>query len=362
MQVENAFAGDAFSVAVLNELPDMARVIDRHGQEIYRNSAMSMRLNSQAPGKCEKIPGASVKCEECVVEKCIEMGQRVKIVSRVMGRVYSVVASPVTYHGEIYALEILRDITQEQNLKDRLMQSNTRMMKDLEIARSLQLSILRHNLPNIGGYRFSAEFLPCDALGGDMYDCFRARDGRVFMYIADVSGHGVMPAMLTVYLRQEMFAQCKNFWVSPDEVLENIQISFEDLNTEESIYITVFVLALDPNTGEFVYANAGHSVPPLIAGEDGVRELFMPGAPICRWVDTPQFSKAQGMLAPGEKLLLYTDGLDGIHTGEESNQKLCEILGDDAFGGEALLGEIKKQFTQTKADDVTMLLCERTSG
>ena len=57
---------------------------------------------------------------------------------------------------------------------------------------------------------------PVKLLGGDMYDCFLMRDGRVFMYIADVSGHGVMPAMLTVYLRQEMFAQCKKTGHQPE--------------------------------------------------------------------------------------------------------------------------------------------------
>ena len=65
------------------------------------------------------------------------------------------------------------------------------------------------------------------------------------------------------------------------------------------------------------------------------------------------------MLEKGERLFLYTDGLDGIHTGQATSQKLNEILLGDALYGEKLLGEIKKNFARTKADDVTMLLCER---
>ena len=210
-------------------------------------------------------------------------------------------------------------------------------------------------------YSFCAEFLPCEALGGDMYDCFLTRDGRIFMYIADVSGHGVMPAMLTVYLRQEMFAQCKVPGVSPSQVLSNIQDSFEELNTEESIYITVFVISIDPNTGKFVYANAGHSVPPLIAGQGRVKELFLPGAPICRWVSSSVHEEASGVLKKNERLFLYTDGLDGIHTGPDTNKKLNQILLSDDLHGKKLLGEIKKNFAHTKLDDVTMLLCERHS-
>jgi len=355
----NTFLGDAFSVAVLNEMPDMVRVIDADGNAIWANSAMKKRLDDDDLGVCKRVPGAAKDCAECIALRCIKKLQKYTKITRSIGRVYAMSVSPVVYDDMTYALEIFTDITKEHNLKDKLMISNTNMMKDLEIARSLQLSILRHTLPQLSGYRFNAEFLPCEALGGDMYDCFRARDGRVFMYIADVSGHGVMPAMLTVYLRQEMFAQCKTEGVAPPEILKNIQASFEELNTEESIYITIFVLVLDPDTGEFTYANAGHSVPPLIAGRNGVRELFLPGTPICRWVEHANHDQAQGLLKKGEKLLLYTDGLDGIHTGEESNQKLCNILQDGSLSGTALLDEIKKQFTQTKADDVTMLLCER---
>ena len=83
-----------------------------------------------------------------------------------------------------------------------------------------------------------------------------------------------MPAMLTVYLRQEMFAQFKASGITPGQVLRNIQISFEELNTEESIYITVFIVVIDPVTGAYTYANAGHSVPPLIAGHGRIKELF----------------------------------------------------------------------------------------
>lgn len=360
MTNDNVLNSSAFPVAVLDELPDMVRVVDAERNVIYTNSAMKRRLDTPGEnGLCKSMPGAMKECRDCIALRCIAQQQRLTTISRVMGRVYSVNVSPVRYHEADYAVEVFTDITQEQNLKDKLMLSNTRMMKDLEIARSLQLSILRHNLPQLDDYDFCAEFLPCDALGGDMYDCFQARDGRVFMYIADVSGHGVMPAMLTVYLRQEMFAQCKTTSISPAQVLHNIQVSFEELSTEESIYITIFVLVFDPQTGAFVYANAGHSVPPLITGRKGVRELFLPGTPICRWVDTASHTEAEGVLEKGEKLLLYTDGLDGIHTGEESNLKLSAILMDPVLKGQRLLDEIKRQFAQTKADDVTMLLCQR---
>lgn len=362
MQDVLEFCSSAFSVAVLDEIPDMVRVIDQSGTIIFANAALRDRFSAGTGGSCEKMPGATSPCQDCIAQKCIRYKRRYNTITKVRGRIYSVSAGPVEYEGRLYALEIYSDITKEQNLKNKLMANNSRMMKDLEIARSLQLSILRHTLPDIHGYRFGAEFLPCEALGGDMYDCFLARDGRVFMYIADVSGHGVMPAMLTVYLRQEMFAQCKTPGVSPAQVLINIQDSFEELHTEESIYMTIFIVALDPKTGAFTCANAGHSVPPLIAGNGRMREIILPGTPICRWVDNARREEVGGVLEKGERLFLYTDGLDGIHTEQASSQDLSEILQDETLHGKQLLTEIKKKFTQTRADDVTMLLCERDRG
>ena len=347
---------DVFSSVVIEAIPSMVRLMDENDAVLYANNALSARFGDDAE---TGSPCTAVRCGECVVKRCIRDQRKYQTIARSRGRIYSVEAGPVIYGGHVYALEIFSDITKEQKLKEKLMDNNSRMMKDLEIARSLQLSILRHNLPEIEGYRFCAEFLPCEALGGDMYDCFLTRDGRILMYIADVSGHGVMPAMLTVYLRQEMFAQCKTPGISPSRVLRNIQDSFEELRTEESIYITIFVIAIDPETGEYVCANAGHSVPPLIASPKGVRELFVPGTPICRWVENANREEQRGVLSCGEKLFLYTDGLDGIHSDAASNRDLCGILQSTRLHERGLLEEIKKNFTRTRADDVTMLLCER---
>ncbi len=355
MQKRLALYSDAFSSAVLDAIPSMVRLVDESGDVLYANSMLSARFGDDAD---PKAPCAAIRCGECVAKRCIRDERRYTTISRSRGRVYTIDAGPVVIGGSVYALEVFTDITKEQKLKEKLMENNSRMMKDLEIARSLQLSILRHNLPDIPGFRFCAEFLPCEALGGDMYDCFLTRDGRIVMYIADVSGHGVMPAMLTVYLRQEMFAQCKTPGISPSRVLRNIQDSFEELRTEESIYITVFVVAIDPVTGEFVCANAGHSVPPLIAGPKGIRELFVPGTPICRWAEGGVREEQGGVLSPGERLFLYTDGLDGSHS-EASSRGLYEILQSTELRERRLLEEIKKNFTRTRADDVTMLLCER---
>jgi len=359
MQNNKAFSHDSFSVAALNEIPDMVRVIDNQAGVLYANTAFTRRFGEEYDLSCKRIPSATDDCALCAALECIASKSQTSTTLNVRGRMYEINASPISFEQNTYALEIITDITQEYSMRDKLMSANDRMTSDLEVARNLQLSILRNTLPKVDGYKFSAEFLPCEALGGDMYDAFVMRDGRVFMYIADVSGHGVMPAMLTVYLRQEMFTQCKKPGISPTKVLSNMQTSFEELHIDKSIYITIFALVLDPQTGEFIYANAGHSVTPLIAGGSKVRELFLPGNPICRWTRNETHAQESGTLQEGERLLLYTDGLDDVHVDKSVAESLCEMLLDKSKKGTQLLSAISEKFAQKKEDDVTMLLCER---
>ena len=76
---------------------------------------------------------------------------------------------------------------------------NAKMQKDLQLARKLQEALVKGALPKVGGdYELTAGFFPCEAVGGDIYDC-TVYDDKLVMYVADVSGHGVMPAMLAVF-------------------------------------------------------------------------------------------------------------------------------------------------------------------
>ena len=274
------------------------------------------------------------------------------------GHTYLVDVSPIALgKGEIGAVEVLRDITRENAQHETLVASNRKMTNDLEVARTLQLSILRDQLPDVSGYWFSSVFMPCETLGGDMYDCFKIGGNKIAMYIADVSGHGVMSAMLTVYLRQEMFSQFKKH-STPDDVLYGLYESYMDLNIDPSVYITVFVLVLDLKTGDISYTNAGHSVAPLLFDGLDAGEITSPGMPVCRW-QKPEFKRFDANLPRGGRLLLYTDGLDEIHQSDRTVAGLKHLVASEKLKGQKLLDKITNEYATSMNDDVTLLLAER---
>ena len=118
---------EGLAPAVLDKIPDMVRVIDAEGRVLYANSMFRSKLGDGIGETCLKIPGAADYCDSCIAQKCIKEERRYSMLSHVKRKVYAISAGPVNYNGAVYALEIFRDITEEQNLKDKLMANNSRM-------------------------------------------------------------------------------------------------------------------------------------------------------------------------------------------------------------------------------------------
>ena len=351
----------AFYSELLNSMSDLVRVVDKSNMVLYENDELAKTFGSTLDKKCFETLCEGTFCKGCALYKKAKR-QRFKRRSGetvVKGRTYSVVVSPINVSlWERGAVEVFRDVTQETRLKNRMMARNRKLINDLEVARTLQLSILRDQMPDHPGYQFRSVFMPCETLGGDMYDCFNIRDNQVAMYIADVSGHGVMSAMLTVYLRQEIFSQFK-VQQTPDRVLSGLSESFNDLNIESSLYITVFLMVLNLKTGEFSYTNAGHSVTPLLYDGEAVEEIISPGLPICNWTNQPEFKVRNGMLKAGGRILLYTDGLDKIHESLMTLEGLKQQLKLKTVSGTELLNRIVYKYAINRTDDITLLMVER---
>ena len=351
----------AFYSELLNSMSDLVRVVDKNNLVLYENDELARTFGRTLDGKCYETLCEGKFCEGCALynSKNRKRFKKRNGEIQVKDRTYSVVVSPINVSlWERGAVEVFRDITQETKLKNRMIARNKKLVNDLEVARTLQLSILRDQMPDHDGYRFRSVFMPCETLGGDMFDCFNVRDNQVAMYIADVSGHGVMSAMLTVYLRQEIFSQFK-VHQTPEKVLSGLSESYNDLNIESSLYITVFLMVLDLKTGEFSYTNAGHSVAPLLYDGEKTEELISPGLPICSWANQPEFKVEKRTLNPGGRILLYTDGLDKIHENTLTLEGLKQQLKMKTVSGTELLNRIIYKYAINRSDDITLLMVER---
>lgn len=246
-----------------------------------------------------------------------------------------------------------------------------KLMADQEIARGMQLSMLPVVFPENEDVTFSAGYVPAEKLSGDFYNVFKIDETRFGICIGDVSGHGVSAAMLSIFTFQKMQSLMEETqgegMTIPSMVLKHLYESFNSANFNDDMYIVMIYGVFNTQTGILSYASGGLNTTPLRIRPDGsVQELDNDGYAICRLGNLlkPKFINRQVLLFPGDKLLLYTDGLVDARdsdNNEYSVKRLKSIISKYNKWGighltEAIIEDVKEFVGSKKpADDITLL-------
>ena len=155
-----------------------------------------------------------------------------------------------------------RDIT-ERLQAEKVLLDNSRMLRDMELARQIQLSLLPRAPPAVAGVQLAGCCVPATHVGGDYYDYHTHPGGMLDMVVADVSGHSIGAALMTAEARSVLRAEF-HACTSAGELLASLnEVLYEDLN-DAGLFITVFYVRYDTATGTLFYANAGHVSPLLL--------------------------------------------------------------------------------------------------
>jgi len=180
------------------------------------------------------------------------------------------------------------------------------MDREFALAREIQQRLLPENPPELPGYELYGSNIPSRQVSGDYFD-FRPRpDGKIYATIADVCGKGVGPALLMASLQASFHAWADEL-VPVAEMTGRLSEAISR-RTGPDRFITFFLLLLDPPTGEIEYTNAGHNAGLLLRRGGTVEELASHGLPLALFPGKP-YGSSRVVLAPGELLCLYTDGV-----------------------------------------------------
>jgi PAS domain S-box-containing protein len=198
------------------------------------------------------------------------------------------------------------DITDRTRAEEAL---RAREAEEREIAIGLQRALLPGTLVVPGGVSVAARYEAASAaleVGGDWYDVFPLADGRVALTVGDVVGHGLAAAAAMGQLRTALAALAR-YTESPGELLTRLDTFVATTGTTD--FATVCYGVLDPATGVFEYASAGH--PPILLVSPGGETRWLDEAqspPLCG-EDERQRPQAKVILEPSSLLVFYSDGL-----------------------------------------------------
>lgn len=184
-----------------------------------------------------------------------------------------------------------------------------RIEQELRVARIIQQTLLPKELPDLPNWQVTAYYQPARAVGGDFYDFIPSEDGRLGIVVGDVTDKGI-PAALVMATTRSILRSSAQEDLSPGAVLERANdLLFPDI--PERMFVTCFYAILDPQSGFLRYANAGHDLP-YRWHEGEVGELRATGMPL-GLMPGMFYEEKEVTLAPGESMLLYSDGLVEAH-------------------------------------------------
>jgi sigma-B regulation protein RsbU (phosphoserine phosphatase) len=235
--------------------------------------------------------------------------------------------------------------------------------KELEIARRIQSSTLPQSVPTLAGLEIVARYAPMSAVAGDFYDFLGVDQKRVGILVADVTGHGV-PAALIASMLKVAFAGQAAHADDPARVLTGLNRSL--CGKFEEHFVTAAYLFVDLERSRLRYSAAGH--PPLMLASRGagkVREIEENGLMLGMFPEAA-YSTVEIGLSPGDRCLLYTDGLFEAKNAaqEEFGKSRCKEFMETqrdipaARFVKTLLDSVAGFSGSAQEDDITLLVLD----
>lgn len=232
--------------------------------------------------------------------------------------------------------------------------------QEAALARETELGLLPREIPQMPGYEICGAWQPASTLGGDYFDARKLDDRLLALSIADVSGKGTSAALLVSNLQAAVRAS-SSADVPPCELCRGVNKLMRS-NLGQDRFVTFFYAVLDAPARRLAYCNAGHNAPVLIRAGGSVERLHCGGLVLGLAVEAP-YEQDTVELDPGDRLLLFTDGLteannaEGEEFGEERLiQTAVENRGLDANTLEEKLLASAAAFSSSFTDDVTLVV------
>ncbi|MEX0865469.1 MAG: PP2C family protein-serine/threonine phosphatase [Acidimicrobiia bacterium] len=201
-------------------------------------------------------------------------------------------------------------LAHEVETRERNAIAQQRAANELELARKIQQGLLPHHVPDLDGWMFEAYYRPAREVGGDFYDWIDLPDRRLGVVIGDVSDKGI-PAALVMATCRALLRSAALAGLAPGAVLAEVNDRLHP-DVPSGMFVTCLIAYLEPATGDFTMANAGHNLPFASEG-DTTDEITVRGMPL-GLMGGMVYEQVDGRVSVGGSLILTSDGLAESHS------------------------------------------------
>lgn len=208
-----------------------------------------------------------------------------------------------------------------QKLGKKLNQQFVEVDQELRLASRLQRDFLPKSLPEIGDIRFATVYRPATWVSGDVYDVTRLDETHIGLYLADAVGHGIAAGLLTMFIKQAVVGKKIHdegyTIVPPSDVLGVLNTELARQELPNCQFVTACYAVIDTATHQITFARGGHPHPIHVTADGHCSEIRTVGGLLGVFADET-YPSTTLCLGPGEKLIIYSDGLEDAIIGDRS--------------------------------------------
>jgi serine phosphatase RsbU (regulator of sigma subunit) len=240
------------------------------------------------------------------------------------------------------------------------------LTEQLRLAGLVQQDFLPAKLPNTAEVQWATIFMPAEWVSGDIYDIVRIDEQHIGFYVADIVGHGMPAALLTIFLKQALVMREtieNNYRIfSPVEVMKNLNLRMTAQKLSGYQFATCCYCLLNIKTLQLTYARAGHPYPIIIRPGREPEQLQIRGS-LLGIFEQAEYIQGTVQLQPGDKLLLFSDGAEPFigrfddKGGFNFNKEFCNIKDSPITDMIDSLSAVLRNQTidPTEVDDITLI-------
>jgi len=258
--------------------------------------------------------------------------------------------------------ELTRSIEAQRRALAQKLEAERRAAQEIEIAKQVQARLFPQIRPQVRTLEYAGMCLQARQVGGDYFDFLDLGQQRLGLVIGDVSGKGIAAALLMANLQANLRSQSAVALSHPEIFLRSVNRLFYQ-NTADSAYASLFFAEYDDASRRLRYANCGHLSGLIVRDKGACCRLAATGTLLGLFPDWQcEFGEIE--LAPGDLLVLYTDGVTEAMTdlGEEFGedqliQKLSKHRDTSCQAAvEAITNEVRLLTPGEQYDDITIIL------